>query len=124
MKNAKTESGDHVLAKLEMAVSDAQRSKSRVGDLMTKDVATCRPSETLNQCAKLMWDRACGSVVVIWATVGPGVLNPEALPVYWRKSVTRSNSFAPTRALMMIQIPRSITRLGLRPRARARINAN
>ena len=36
-----------------------------IGDLMTKDVATCRASDSVSQCAQLMWDRACGAVVVV-----------------------------------------------------------
>ena len=39
-------------------------------------------------------------------------------------STTSSSSLAPTSALMMIQMPRSMTRFGSRPRARARTSAN
>jgi CBS domain-containing protein len=37
----------------------------RIADLMTKDVASCRTSDSLNRAAQLMWDRRCGSVPVL-----------------------------------------------------------
>ena len=36
-----------------------------VGDLMHADVVTCRPDDTLNRCAQIMWDEACGCVPVV-----------------------------------------------------------
>lgn len=37
----------------------------RIEQLMTKDVATCGPDETLNRAAQLMWERDCGFVPVV-----------------------------------------------------------
>lgn len=37
----------------------------RVADLMTTDVATCTPNDSLNRAAQIMWDRRCGSVPVV-----------------------------------------------------------
>lgn len=36
-----------------------------VSDLMHADVVTCRPDDTLNRCAQIMWDEACGCVPVV-----------------------------------------------------------
>jgi len=36
-----------------------------VGQLMTHGVKTCRPQDSLNTAAKLMWDNNCGSVGVV-----------------------------------------------------------
>jgi CBS domain-containing protein len=38
---------------------------TRVDELMTRDVAACSPSDSLNTAAKIMWDRDCGCVPVI-----------------------------------------------------------
>lgn len=35
-----------------------------VEQIMTKDVATCYPDDTLNEAARLMWERDCGFVPV------------------------------------------------------------
>ena len=32
--------------------------------IMTSDVATCRPEDTLNEAARIMWERDCGFVPV------------------------------------------------------------
>jgi len=37
----------------------------KIRDLMTKDVATCTATDSLNRAAQLMWDRRCGSVRVL-----------------------------------------------------------
>lgn len=37
----------------------------KIEELMTKEVATCRASETLGEAAQLMWDRDCGAVPVL-----------------------------------------------------------
>lgn len=34
-------------------------------ELMTGEIVTCRASDTLNRCAQLMWDKACGCVPVV-----------------------------------------------------------
>ncbi len=34
---------------------------------MTRDVATCRPDDSLDQAARLMWDRDIGAVLVVGA---------------------------------------------------------
>lgn len=36
-----------------------------VGDLMTRDVKTCRPEDALDVPAKVMWDHDCGCVPVV-----------------------------------------------------------
>lgn len=36
-----------------------------IGDLMTKDVATCKTTDSLNRAAQLMWERRCGCVPVV-----------------------------------------------------------
>jgi CBS domain-containing protein len=36
-----------------------------VADVMSKGVFTCRPSDSLNEAARLMWERDCGSLPVV-----------------------------------------------------------
>lgn len=36
-----------------------------VDQIMTTDVKTCRPSDTLYQAAQLMWDHDCGAIPVV-----------------------------------------------------------
>lgn len=36
-----------------------------VGEMMHAEVVTCHPSDTLNRCAQIMWDEACGCVPVV-----------------------------------------------------------
>lgn len=38
---------------------------STVGDVMTRDVATCAPDATLADAARIMWDHDCGFVPVV-----------------------------------------------------------
>lgn len=37
----------------------------KIEQLMTKEVATCCPEETLNEAARIMWERDCGFVPVV-----------------------------------------------------------
>jgi CBS domain-containing protein len=37
----------------------------RIEQLMATDVATCGPDDTLNQAARIMWERDCGFVPVV-----------------------------------------------------------
>jgi CBS domain-containing protein len=37
----------------------------KVADVMTSDLVTCRPDDSLNRAAQLMWERRCGSVAVV-----------------------------------------------------------
>jgi CBS domain-containing protein len=37
----------------------------KIADLMTKDVVSCRTTDSLNRAAQLMWDRRCGCVPVL-----------------------------------------------------------
>ncbi len=37
----------------------------KVEDLMTRDVRTCAPSDSLNDAARIMWERDCGCVPVV-----------------------------------------------------------
>ncbi len=39
----------------------------QVRELMTKNVASCKPDDTLSAAAKLMWDADCGAVPVVGA---------------------------------------------------------
>lgn len=57
--------GDEALAKRESAVEAAHHPSPRVGDVMTRDVATCHAVDTLERAAQRMWDRACGSLPVV-----------------------------------------------------------
>lgn len=38
-----------------------------VGELMTRDVRTCAPSDSMNDAARIMWERDCGCVPVVEA---------------------------------------------------------
>ena len=46
----------------------------RVGELMTRKVATCGPDDTLDRAAQLMWDNDCGCIPVC-------VLNDAVRPI-------------------------------------------
>jgi CBS domain-containing protein len=37
----------------------------KVADVMTREVAECRPDDTCNLAAKIMWERDCGCVPVV-----------------------------------------------------------
>ncbi|HVZ72914.1 MAG TPA: CBS domain-containing protein [Polyangia bacterium] len=37
----------------------------KITDLMTADVATCAPTDSLNRAAQLMWERRCGCIPVV-----------------------------------------------------------
>jgi CBS domain-containing protein len=37
----------------------------RVGELMQKDVGSCRATDTMNDAARIMWERDCGFVPVV-----------------------------------------------------------
>jgi CBS domain-containing protein len=37
----------------------------QVQELMTRDVATCRPTDTLDRAAQMMWEHDCGCVPVV-----------------------------------------------------------
>jgi CBS domain-containing protein len=41
----------------------------KVESVMSKDVAWCKPSQTLNDAARIMWERDCGIVPIV---EGPG----------------------------------------------------
>ena len=36
-----------------------------VGELMTRDVGTCTASDSMNDAARIMWERDCGCVPVV-----------------------------------------------------------
>lgn len=46
----------------------AGRKTMKVEDVMTREVAECRPDDTLNVAAKIMWERDCGCVPVVDAS--------------------------------------------------------
>jgi CBS-domain-containing membrane protein len=37
----------------------------KASDLMTLDVATCRPTDSMNRAAQILWERDCGCVPVV-----------------------------------------------------------
>ena len=37
----------------------------KVEEIMTKQVSTCMPSDTLNEAARIMWERDCGIVPIV-----------------------------------------------------------
>lgn len=47
------------------AAEAARRPLTRVRDVMTRDVATCRATDALERCAQLMWERACGCIPIV-----------------------------------------------------------
>jgi CBS-domain-containing membrane protein len=46
----------------------------KVEQVMTKGVSTCVPSDTLNEVARVMWERDCGVVPVIEDAANPRVV--------------------------------------------------
>lgn len=66
MKSKKTLPHDAALAKLESKADANHRQRPpTVGEMMTAEVVTCRASDTLNRCAQIMWEGACGCVPVV-----------------------------------------------------------
>jgi CBS domain-containing protein len=50
------------------------------GNLMTRDVATCRPEDPMAAAARIMWERDCGIVPVVDADGRPvGVVTDRDL---------------------------------------------
>ena len=43
----------------------------KIGDVLESDVKTCRPDDTLESLALMMWNHDCGSVPVIDASGTP-----------------------------------------------------
>jgi CBS domain-containing protein len=41
------------------------QTPARVHDAMTRNVVTCRPGDTLNRAAQLMWEADCGAVPIV-----------------------------------------------------------
>jgi CBS domain-containing protein len=71
-----------------------------IEELMTRDVATCSPSDSLEQAAKVMWDRDVGCVVVIDEQRKPvGMITDRdlAMSAYTRGALLRD---IPVRAAM------------------------
>jgi CBS domain-containing protein len=57
---------DRLLATLEARVERLRQERPvRVAELMTRNVATCRSTDTAEHCARIMWERACGCVPVV-----------------------------------------------------------
>jgi len=46
----------------------------KVEQLMTKDVASCSPEESLNEAARIMWERDCGFVPITDGDAGRSVV--------------------------------------------------
>jgi CBS domain-containing protein len=63
---------DAALAKLEAKVDAIRQQRPPVvAEIMTKDIATCGPHDVVENCAQMMWDRACGSIPVVDADGRP-----------------------------------------------------
>src|SRR5688572_31411426 len=45
--------------------SKPRRTRMRVQGIMSNPVITCRPQDCVNTAAQLMWDRDCGSILVV-----------------------------------------------------------
>lgn len=72
MKLSKTASGGAALARLDAGAADAApRREVAVGEVMSADVATCTPRDSLNRCAQLMWERRVGCVPIVDAERRP-----------------------------------------------------
>jgi CBS domain-containing protein len=64
---------EHVLATargLTRAIGDlvgahAEQEPTKARDVMTREVVSCRPADSLNRAAQLMWDGDCGALPVI-----------------------------------------------------------
>ena len=72
MKHAKTMADEESLARLEAAAEADLAGPVEVRAIMSSDVATCTPTDSLNRCAQLMWERRVGCVPVV---------DPEGRPV-------------------------------------------
>lgn len=44
---------------------DAREREATVDQVMSTDLATCSPSANLSDCARIMWERRCGSVPIV-----------------------------------------------------------
>lgn len=83
-RNGKATRADHALATLEAAVERQSSARTKVStkqepteptsapvkmltaaEVMTTDVFTCTPDDTLDRCAQIMWEEACGCVPVV-----------------------------------------------------------
>lgn len=42
----------------------------KVKSIMTREIASCRPNDTMHTAARLMWDHDCGAVPVVDETTG------------------------------------------------------
>jgi CBS domain-containing protein len=76
----------------------------KVRDLMTGDVATCRPDDPMSAAARIMWERDCGIVPVVDADGRPvGVVTDRDLCM---ASFTRSEALSrmPVRAAMAKEV--------------------
>ncbi len=56
---------DQAITELAPAGSETAQPPTLARDVMTTEVATCHAGDTLEHCARLMWDRGCGCVVVV-----------------------------------------------------------
>jgi CBS domain-containing protein len=45
--------------------NDARDARLTVSELMNADVTPCRPHDTVDSCARIMWERVCGCVPVV-----------------------------------------------------------
>lgn len=63
---SRSNADDAATSSREPTSDEPHRQRSlMVGDIMTKDVATCRPGDTVDRCAQIMWERRCGCVPVV-----------------------------------------------------------
>ncbi len=79
-KSKARELGRVVLGILGRWSSESVRLGGVVRGVMTTNVATCSPGDTLHRAAQLMWDRDCGAVPVVDPTGRPtGILTDRDL---------------------------------------------
>jgi len=62
------ELGRAVLGLIGRWASGSVRLGGSVSQVMTRDVQSCTPSDTLHRAAQIMWDRDCGAVPIVEST--------------------------------------------------------
>jgi CBS domain-containing protein len=66
MKRHEYSSDDAMLAKLESTVDAAHLARPlSVSEIMKKNLITCRPTDTVNRSAQIMWEEGCRCVPVV-----------------------------------------------------------
>jgi CBS domain-containing protein len=79
-KSTARELGRAMLGLIGRWSSPSDRLGGSVRRVMTRDVVTCLPSDTLHRAAQIMWDRDCGAVPVVDASGRPaGIITDRDL---------------------------------------------